>query len=342
MRNSFLLITILFLAFNLNAQITLTSSTCTPQPGDQVNEIMVPDFTFDISQSGPNVTWDFSSATGETSSFEYIDLSSSTKPDTFPLANIVADYSYLIVPITVVIEYYYSISDSALALEGEISAGKMTKYTDKKEVLKFPITYNDVFMETFSGTATETTNFPEDAQFSYTISGTIEISADAYGTLILPDTTVNDVLCIRTIYEYTDSMAGEYHEITDTITYWYDTIQSNPLVTTYISYINGNEELRVAYLINEFEVNNNQVNTSELELNPLAIYPNPANDFVIVENIEDTKQIDIYDIRGIRVKTAFSNDGKAKINLTDLSSGVYFITYIKDKRSFTKKMFVNK
>ena len=343
-KNYLLIIGILFLVFNLNAQITLTSSTCTPQPDDEVVEIEVSDSIFDINLAGPNVTWDFSSAVGVTKSFDYIAVNEASDTSSYLYADVVEDRSFVIGTVQFLNERYFSTSETEIAELGRIGPGYQSFYTDKREIMKFPITYNDVFSETFSGTATETTNFPFEAEFTYSISGTISISADGYGTLMLPDTTVNDVLFIRTIYEYTDSSAGEYHEITDTISYWYDTIQSSPLVTSYISYINGNEDLRATYLIKEFEVyNNNQVSTADLELNTLSVYPNPANDFVIVENIEDNSQpIDIYDLRGVRVKTAFSIDGKAKIDIANLSSGVYFIKYIKDSHLYTEKLVVEK
>lgn len=340
MRNNFLLITILFLAFNLNAQITLTSSTSSPLIGSSPEYVNVSSFTFDVSQSGPNQTWDFSSASGNSSSLEYISPSNSSEASTFPLANIVADYSTGFSTI----ENYLSSNDSVLSIEGETSPGSTIIYSDKKEVLRFPITYNDSVDDTFYALVTE-------IDITFNRTGTIKIKADGYGDLILPDTTINNVLRILTVYEYSDSLNGiQIVSKVDTVFTWYDTINNNPIASANLTYADGNQSFSIArYLVNLQQVDTTTISDTIVSINesfqnPISIYPNPSSNYLIVENEEIgiPFSMDIYDTKGLRVKTLKIQNGKTKIDLSDLISGVYFITYIKDSRLFTKKMFVNK
>lgn len=147
MKKYCLLIFVSVFSTHVNAQITLTSTTSTPQIGDSFDYIITPTYTFDVSQSGANQTWDFSSATGTLDTVSVIDLSSSSEPSTFPLAN------FVFVSTNTTGESYISSSTSGYSVEGLYSPGVARLiYTNKQETINYPITYNDVFNETFSGT----------------------------------------------------------------------------------------------------------------------------------------------------------------------------------------------
>jgi hypothetical protein len=63
--------------------------------------------------------------------------------------------------------------------------------------------------------------------------------------------------------------------------------------------------------------------------NNIKIYPNPANDFLIIENnqFSGSFQINILDILGTKVCDYTVNSGSNMIDLSNLKSGVYFISY---------------
>ena len=70
----------------------------------------------------------------------------------------------------------------------------------------------------------------------------------------------------------------------------------------------------------------------------LQLIPNPTNDYVTLELIEENHFIKIYDQKGKCVLEKNSMSGKTIINLTTLTSGLYFIQVSGDKRLFTGKV----
>jgi serine protease AprX len=77
--------------------------------------------------------------------------------------------------------------------------------------------------------------------------------------------------------------------------------------------------------------------------NSIFIYPNPANDvlnFDIKNNVQ-LSTVNIHDISGKEVYRNTNALNTSTINISDLSSGVYFVTFKSDKNSVTKK-FIKK
>ena len=71
------------------------------------------------------------------------------------------------------------------------------------------------------------------------------------------------------------------------------------------------------------------------------IYPNPAGDFLIVENASssETKSvIEIYEISGRKIYSAECKNFPAIVNLSNFGKGVYLIKIISDKKIFNKKI----
>jgi hypothetical protein len=140
----------------------------------RLNILQLPPQLYISGKEGPNQTWDFSSLSGASTTFNYVSLNNGTEPSTYPNANLVE--------ITDAGETYFNNPASELSLEGQLVPGVARLInTDKREFLKFPITYNDVFNGTFDGTI-------ENIAINQTFDrgGTIEIKSDGYGDLILP------------------------------------------------------------------------------------------------------------------------------------------------------------
>ena len=68
-----------------------------------------------------------------------------------------------------------------------------------------------------------------------------------------------------------------------------------------------------------------------IDENAFIFYPNPAKDFVILEfeTLHESERVQIFDIRGRRVKTAEAGAGKKQmqIDISDLSKGTYIIRF---------------
>lgn len=313
---------------NLNAQITLTSASSTPQVGDTFDYIITPSPTLNISNGGANQTWDFSSATGASSAFSYIPLSSSLEPATYPLANIVESASGA--------ENYYASSTSKYTIEGQLMPGVIRAiYTDSREFLKFPITYNDVFNETFSGTVENIA-----AGQTFIRSGTIEIKADGYGTLILPYCTVNDVLRIITVSNYIDNYNGTpIASYLDTIYTWYNATTNTCIANKTVIYVNGVLSLSQATHIEQSSFING-INDLQIANDQISFYPNPAHNYITIKNSDNIISINIHNIKGKLVKTANIHNGTQQISISDLNPGIYFINYTTKSYNYTKKLIV--
>ena len=68
-----------------------------------------------------------------------------------------------------------------------------------------------------------------------------------------------------------------------------------------------------------------------IDENAFIFYPNPAKDFVILEfeTLHESERVQIFDMRGRRVKTAEAGAGKKQmqIDVSDLSEGTYIIRF---------------
>ncbi|MCF6184521.1 MAG: S8 family peptidase [Bacteroidales bacterium] len=83
---------------------------------------------------------------------------------------------------------------------------------------------------------------------------------------------------------------------------------------------------------------------SSFFINKIAIYPNPANNYIIVDLSENTNTVNlkIYNISGHPV---FSNDFKNNhitVDTSDFKNGIYFCKIINGNKTFLKKFIISK
>lgn len=76
------------------------------------------------------------------------------------------------------------------------------------------------------------------------------------------------------------------------------------------------------------------------DIEGLTIYPNPVtnNKIFITSTLNDTKQIDIYDVLGKKVMSE-TLIGK-ELNVSELNAGVYILKIRENKLSATRKLVV--
>lgn len=331
MKKNYTIIVLSLISTLINAQITLTSTTNTPEIGDSYTYVYIPNNTFNASQSGANQIWDFSTASGSEDTFSCISLANSSEPSTFPSANLV------LVSATYNSENYLSTSSLGISIEGAFLAGTSKAiYSDKQEYLKFPITYNNVFNETFSGTVENIS-----AGQTFDRAGTIEITADGYGNLILPYTTISNALRIKVVTISTDTYMGFTLPETSTISYyWYDTLNKNFLANTAEVFYSGSLISSYTYYLSQSDLVLETKNTELVETN-INVYPNPTKDIVFIKN--DTYKnldIDIFDITGSLIKMVTISNGQNRVDVSDLQSGIYLLKYLKESQIYTKKLVI--
>lgn len=72
--------------------------------------------------------------------------------------------------------------------------------------------------------------------------------------------------------------------------------------------------------------------------NKVAIYPNPASDYLIVSGLEGTSKVEIYTVTGQLVQTEnFDNETRIKL---DLNTGMYLVKVTNGVQTSTKKIIV--
>lgn len=106
----------------------------------------------------------------------------------------------------------------------------------------------------------------------------------------------------------------------------------------YFSILNGN--LRQYFEIGEceFTLNSNMFDSNQEYL----IYPNPAEDFIYIENSSSEKvRYDLYNSFGQPIKSWESDEFKSSLNIGDLAPGIYYL-HINDKQDSSLEKIIKK
>ena len=307
-------------------QITLTGSTHISSVGDNYSYVGGTPPTSNYRETGANVTWDFTTVFGNSFTSEYKTLSNSNEPNTFPFANLVEAIAGS--------ESYYHITTNSITFEGHLTNQSRVIYTDKREFLKFPITYNDVFNETFAGTSEHL-----GGGGTFDRSGAIEIVADGYGDLILPYGTVPNVLRIRSVYNYGDAFMGTHvGDFIDTVYTWYHATTKSFIASVSSNYTNGALTVSNALYMANITVSSNDLAFNE----PLfKFFPNPAHDNLMLK-AEEHAEVNISAINGSLIKSiSINNNDIQQIDISDLKAGIYILNYRCDSQFKMQRLFVN-
>lgn len=80
---------------------------------------------------------------------------------------------------------------------------------------------------------------------------------------------------------------------------------------------------------------------SGFEKNEISMYPNPASDNVILENLEGNTTINILDFTGKLVYTTQTVHESLQLDLTGFTKGIYLVQIISRDKTMVKKLVVN-
>ncbi|MGV9004976.1 T9SS type A sorting domain-containing protein [Flavobacterium sp.] len=97
-------------------------------------------------------------------------------------------------------------------------------------------------------------------------------------------------------------------------------------------------------MVDDFKVETGGLGVNQIFSNKFSVFPNPVNNVVNISNTESIvlNSINISDINGRTVKQMnFENVNDAQINVSDLSSGIYFINIGTDSGNAVKKFIKN-
>jgi len=89
-----------------------------------------------------------------------------------------------------------------------------------------------------------------------------------------------------------------------------------------------------------YEATNIGVGIKDNALNNTEMYPNPANDFIFINNLPANNMVSVYGISGSLLK--MERNVNAKLNVSDLTNGVYFLKVQSENNSITRKFVINR
>ena len=311
MKNKLTMLIAMAISPFLNAQITLNSTSHSPQAGEDFEFVHFAITPFDL-QEGENLIWDFSEYTSE----QTISL------DITEGVGNVMSYRW-----SNGAEYTYELDEQLMSQKSFHSPMESGYCTSGEEYLFFPITYGD--SKEYSYKCHYVGKDPEHD----TIEGEITISAVGYGDLILPFGTVENVLLVRRdkSHIYDGILAGS----NSTTYFWYHENNFLP-IATYEQF--GETLAGLQY---------QQFNTwaaldvpEEELISENILFPNPAQSTLHIASETKAKSISFYNIQGILVKTEDLSTTK-QIDVSGLSRGMYMIQLLTEDGLQRKKLILN-
>ncbi len=319
------------------AQITLTEYTSLPEGGDipLYSHVNIQAADIQESSTGANQTWDFSNFTPNTNSeveFQFSDASSSSYASLFPTSNL-----YVFNPASPNYESFILADQDGYRLTGTTTYDQSTTLTITEgwHILKFPMTYNTTYTDSLNG------HVSGNSTLSYTRRGNTIMTADGYGSLVLPYGTVDNVLRVkieRTYADYTISTSIPSIEYTEISHYYYSEENRHFIALTNELTVSGFTVQSV--LQYQTEATLTTLGTNDFIPNQeLSLYPNPAINQFTVKNIEENSTIEIVDINGRIVKTITQNTNNA-IDITELTSGYYMVQINGNHGKTVKKLVI--
>ncbi len=300
--------------------------------------------TIDIGATGANSVWNFPDLiSGTESTNTYLNPAGNPGVSNFPGANLCQavtslggnpGYTYL------------KTTSQAFSIDGVWSSQQGTETISQlnpdMDIYRFPFTFNSSFTQPVGGT---TTTQIAGVNYTYIRQGTQTVTCDGYGTLTTPLGTFNNVLRLKTVQVYSDSID----------------FQGIPQVFNYESIIHNwvSVESKGVTLLSHtsFSVNGSATISGTLSTIPTVgiaeasnklnfnLFPNPAKDLLMVQTPSLTNGnlvAEIFSITGQFIKKIeLTNQQGSQFNfqLDGIESGAYLLR-LSDKKSSGMQRFI--
>ncbi|MFC2111555.1 T9SS type A sorting domain-containing protein, partial [Bacteroidota bacterium] len=326
-------------SISVYSQPSLTGALM-PSPWD-ITDLHPADTAFvNHGPDGANQTWDFSNITVyfNPQGYYYYPPAITLYDSAFPTATVALE-----IALNLFNYYFYETSPSGYILLGEWSDIWELPYSDPKQALTFPFTYNSTVTDTYGGTSAPYSGTTK------TLTGNFTTTCDGYGTLILPSATHTNVLRLKTIDHYTEAYSGpDTPAVYDFIRYeWYDCVNKFPLMSivdmtqSVGSFVSSLKQV----LLSTFAAG---LEEPKIDRNELSIFPNPANETtnISLSLIEKSSvKVSIFSLMGQSVKVFPEKEYSPgtfneTLDLKELSNGNYFIRVKINDKYLLKKLIV--
>lgn len=337
MKKLYILILLGVCSFFAKAQYTITSSS-NPIVGDIQSYFDLDTTGLFFGSSGPSQTWNYSAlmtAGNPVKSFTYVPMSSVPNNFLFPGATIADDDgagNYGVYSNNSTKFEYYGFATA--------TATNCWIYSDPLKLYSIPFTYGTTSPDVFQAT-----------QPNYSVTGTFTTYGDGAGTLQLPAGNYSNVLKLNFVVYETDSTPSSVQNYTILINQYYSAVSKFPLLevqTFNISTITGTTTstsyAKYGRIISTGI--STGIPNKENDLN-FGVFPNPvSNGELFISNTPSLGKItiEIFNVLGQQVKTisfeSQSGSGSKKVDVSDLTKGIYYLRITGKERTETKKILI--
>jgi len=334
---------IAILGFSQGPVLTMYNSA--PVPGDCFLSYLADTTGVVAGDPGANMTWDYSNLNiGTEMVYEIYQDTTYVSFTNFPNFTTLygAGNTY----------YFLNISDSAYRMVGEahypgalyMGPDRLLNYSDPATIMRYPMSYPLSFTDHYAAysSAMFTEIFRE---------GVTSTKADGYGKLILPFTTINNVIRMRITTDNTDSTIVSLFNTTSVVHshdvkyLWYDGITKTPVLVieypgNHSSAFNQTSVRVAAWMAGAGDRNS---------CKPVfSVYPNPASNnlhvsFILAGQTDVT--FALLTVTGnelLRVPAEALSPGNHKqcIDISGIPGGLYILKCTAGKESTFHKIFV--
>ncbi|HOH84959.1 MAG TPA: T9SS type A sorting domain-containing protein [Bacteroidales bacterium] len=343
MKKLFLYLTFFVFAFTVAAQTRLTFMTNAPRNGDAPKY-----YAFDYVDpgvAGGGQNWDFAKIV-----FNGKEIISNVGIE--PAAPLMDAVNYNSVTGEDGYEYYNKINENGVELKGYTTKDISLIYTDPITKMKYPFAYGDSYVDFFAG----------EAHYlivrGITFEGKYQVSADAYGTLRMPDKTIKNALRVKVVKTAVEYNPCSTIDLTHTLYYWFADGYRYPLVMmSHKEYQRSYEkvpniETLAYYSPQEAQTaEENALGTMEYTAADFALntYPNPfagmtSCTYFLRKSMDVTAEL--YDITGKTIAVMVNNQKQEEgVHSLDIDGaelglvpGVYYIKFTFDKKEVVQKI----
>ena len=310
----------------LQAQTTITKAFNDPLIGETINNVNV-NGTVDNSATGNNVTFVNSSLTQGSASATTYSAPTANEVSTFPGTTIKMTGNGSTV--------YYKQTATKLEITGLVTPDATLNFsTNNGTFITYPAAFGYSESDTAAGTFSATAG-------SGNFSGTINITGDAQGTLLIGAKTYTNVLRIKSVQNFNLTVFGfSVGTIVNTSYAYYDSAHKFPLLSTTNAVITVQGTPQTTNLAQA--LNETFLSTSDfVRKDAFKIYPNPAQDFIEFKgDLSQYSKANIYSLDGKLIKTSDLKSGKVQVS--ELPPSSYFIEVSGNKAQPESIKFIKK
>lgn len=310
----------------LSAQTTITKAFNDPVIGETINNVNV-NGTVDNSATGNNVTFVNNSLTQGSASATTYSAPTASEVSTFPGTTIKMTGNGSTV--------YYKQTATKLEITGLVTPDATLNFsTNNGTFITYPAAFGYSESDTAAGTFSATAG-------SGNFSGTINITGDAQGTLLIGAKTYTNVLRIKSVQNFNLTVFGfSVGTIVNTSYAYYDSAHKFPLLSTTNAVITVQGTPQTTNLAQA--LNETFLSTSDfVRKDAFKIYPNPAQDFIEFKgDLSQYSKANIYSLDGKLIKTSDLKSGKVQIS--ELPPSSYFIEVSGNKAQPESIKFIKK